>query len=203
MNTRPNAFQKFMYQVLKSHPVTAFFAPRIHQVDKAILKLMKREIIFAFCLFLFACSERPAPTQISTSTATTQLDVDVEMESAFQEARNSLDVFIQKIGTPDPNRTFVAVKVRFSPPDGLPQDIWVDEVTYADGSFRGNMGDDIPSLRLEAGEKINIQEEDILDWMIVQDGKLIGGYTIRVAVQRMSPDEKERFLETLDYSIED
>jgi hypothetical protein len=34
-------------------------------------------------------------------------------------------------------------------------------------------------------------------------GKLIGGYTIRLAVQHMSPKEKERFIETMDYSMED
>lgn len=79
----------------------------------------------------------------------------------------------------------------------------MDEVTYTDGMFRGNMGDDIPSLKLEAGEEITVAEKDILDWMIVEDGKLIGGYTIRLAVQRMSPEERERFLKTLDYSIED
>jgi uncharacterized protein YegJ (DUF2314 family) len=58
-------------------------------------------------------------------------------------------------------------------------------------------------LRLAAGEKITVDEEDILDWMIVEDGKLIGGYTIQLAVQRMSPEERERFFETLDYTIED
>jgi len=154
---------------------------------------MKHILLLVVCLGLSACSP----------TSTARPDVDAEMESAIQEARDTLDLFIEKIGTPHPDRTFVAVKVRFSPPDGPPQDIWVDEVTYADGSFRGLMGDDIPSLRLEAGEKVTVEEEDILDWMIVEDGKLAGGYTIRLAVERMSPEEKERFLETLDYSIED
>ena len=79
----------------------------------------------------------------------------------------------------------------------------MDEVTYTGGAFRGNMGDDIPSLKLEAGEKITIKDKDILDWMIVENGKLIGGYTIRLAVERMSTEEREQFLETLDYSIED
>jgi len=164
---------------------------------------MKRVLIPVLCFFMFACSQKPAAPQISVPTSTAQLDADVEMASAFQEARDTLNVFIEKIGMPHPDRTFAAVKVRFSPPDGSLQDIWVDEVTYADGSFRGLIGDDIPSLHLEAGEKITVQAEDILDWMIVEDGKLIGGYTIRLAVQRMSPEEKERFLETLDYSIED
>ena len=65
------------------------------------------------------------------------------------------------------------------------------------------MGDDIPSLKLSAGEKIVVTAGDVVDWMIVEAGQLAGGYTIRLAYQRMSPEEKERFLETLDYSIED
>ena len=39
MNARPNAFQKLIHQFFMLRPVTAFFAPWIHQVDKAILKL--------------------------------------------------------------------------------------------------------------------------------------------------------------------
>jgi uncharacterized protein YegJ (DUF2314 family) len=128
---------------------------------------------------------------------------DLELDAAIEQARRSLDTFIETIATPHPDRPFVAVKVRFFPSSESPQDIWVDEVTYSDGVFRGNMGDDIPSLKLELGKKITIQEKDVIDWMVVQDGKLIGGYTIRLAVKRMSPEERERFLQTLDYSIED
>jgi hypothetical protein len=39
--------------------------------------------------------------------------------------------------------------------------------------------------------------------MLVEDDKLVGGYSIRLAYQRMSPEEKERFLEAANYSIED
>lgn len=164
---------------------------------------MKRAWILAFCLLLLACSEVPAPAQSPTPLATLASDVDNEMEFAFQQARDTLDLFIEKIGTPHPDRTQVAVKVRFFLPNELPQDIWVDEVAYADGSFRGTMGDDLPSLRLIIGDKITIAREDVVDWAIIEDGKLVGGYTIRVAVERMSPEERELFLETLPYTIED
>lgn len=158
----------------------------------------QKRIHFLFCIFAFACTPTPIPISASTLPAT-----DVELESAIRQARNTLDQFTDKITSPHPDRTFVAVKVRFFPPDGLPQDIWVDEITYTGSSFRGNIGDDIPSLKLSAGEKIVVPTKDIVDWMIVEDGKLVGGYTIRLAYQRMSPEEKERFLETLDYSMED
>jgi uncharacterized protein YegJ (DUF2314 family) len=157
---------------------------------------MIRNLILTLCFLTFACA--PAPTIPSANPAT-----DAELESAIRLARDSLDTFITKITTPHTNRTFVAVKVRFSPPGELPQDIWVDQVTYNNGVFRGDIGDDIPALKLQAGETIAIPENDIVDWMIVEDGKLIGGYTIRLAVQHMSPEEREQFLETLDYSIED
>ena len=159
--------------------------------------MLKRLFILTFCLFIAACS--PAPTQISI----TQSDSDVEMEAAFQQARDTLDSFIQQIGTPHPNRTLVAVKVRFVLPDGSSQEMWVDGITYRDGSFHGTMGDDIPSLKLSIDDKITIARKDIVDWMIVEDGKLIGGYTIRLAFQRMSPEQKERFLKTVNYTIED
>lgn len=158
-----------------------------------------RIIILAFCLIIFACT----PTQTPVPTSTPLLESDIEMESAFTDARNSLDQFIERIQTPHPARTFAAIKTRFFPPDGLPQDIWVDQVTYLDGSFRGNMGDDIPSLRLYLGDEIMVKAEDVLDWMIIEDGKLIGGYTIRLAYHRMSPEEKQDFLKSLDYSLDE
>lgn len=158
---------------------------------------MVRKFILVLCLLVFAC--RPIRTVTSTPTIT---GTDAELDTAIQHARDSLDTFTQTIATPHSDRTFVAVKVRFRLPDGSAQDIWVDEVTYTGDVFRGSTGDDIPSLKLEMGSKIRIDEKDIVDWMIVQDGKLIGGYTIRLAVKRMSPEERERFLKTLDYSID-
>ena len=155
-------------------------------------------ILLSLCILTFAC----APTSVTPASPEAS-ETDSELEAAIEHARLTLDHFIAKIATPHTDRTFVALKVRFYPPAESPQDIWVDGVTYTNGVFRGDIGDDIPALKLEAGEEIRIPEEDIVDWMIVEDGKLVGGYTIRLAVQRMSPEERERFLETLDYSIED
>ena len=158
---------------------------------------MIRKLILLLCLPIVAC----AP--ISTSAIPPISPTDAELDAAMRQARDSLNEFVVRLGTPHAERTFAAVKVRFYPPDETPQEIWVDEVTYENDIFRGNVGDDIPGLKLEMGETITVNKEDIVDWMIVEEGKLIGGYTIRLAVQRMSAEERQRFLETLDYSIED
>jgi uncharacterized protein YegJ (DUF2314 family) len=161
-------------------------------------KVIRNLIYLTLCILTFACARAPVITASPTIPGT-----DHELEAAIQQARDTLDEFIAKFAAPQADRTFVALKVRFYPPDEPPQDIWVDGVTYTNGAFLGDIGDDIPALKLEMGEKIRIDGENIVDWMIVEDGKLVGGYTIRLAAQRMSPEERERFLETLDYSIED
>ena len=35
----PNTFQRFLHRIAMLRPVTAFFAPRIHRLDKALLEL--------------------------------------------------------------------------------------------------------------------------------------------------------------------
>jgi uncharacterized protein YegJ (DUF2314 family) len=162
---------------------------------------MRPAFLFAICFFIGACD--PAPVQNPTPTVIPSAKTDAEMKAAFQQARDTLDSFTEKIGTFDPNRTLVALKVRFALPDGSTQDLWVDQIIDQNGSFRGTMGDDLPLLKLSVDDKITIKRDDIVDWMIVEDGKLIGGYTIRLAFQRMTPEEKQRFLETVNYSVED
>jgi len=41
MIRKPNALQKLIHRFVMLRPVTAFFAPWVHRVDKAILKLTK------------------------------------------------------------------------------------------------------------------------------------------------------------------
>jgi len=162
---------------------------------------MKR-FLFLFLFFINACV--PAtPTPFPTATATESSSTDSEMESAFAQARASLDEFIQLLANPNPTRAFAALKIRFTLPDGSTQDIWCDDVTYKSGQFTGNMGDDIPALKLAFGDRIPLSHNDMVDWMIVQDGKLIGGFTIRVAFSRMTPAEKEFFLNEAGYSIDE
>lgn len=41
MNARPNPLQKLIHKFVMLRPVSAFFAPRLHSIDEAILKLTK------------------------------------------------------------------------------------------------------------------------------------------------------------------
>ena len=41
MSRRPNIVQKVIHRVAALRPVTAFFAPRVHRIDKALLRLTR------------------------------------------------------------------------------------------------------------------------------------------------------------------
>ncbi len=167
---------------------------------------MKRALLFL--LLLSACVPATPAVTNSSLPAVDGLGVgsptpDLELESAFEEARATLGEFVRRIQTPNPARTFAALKVRFTHTDRTIEYIWVDNVTYENGILRGEVGDDLPDLRLTAGELITIPQEDIVDWMIVENGVLIGGFTIRLAYSRMTPEEQQRFLDETPYSLDE
>ncbi|MFZ5858200.1 MAG: DUF2314 domain-containing protein [Chloroflexota bacterium] len=167
---------------------------------------MKRSLLLVL-LLLTACVPVTVTAVFPTSSPVSEIPLsptaDVEMETAFAQAHATLHEFIQRIATPNASRTFAALKVRFELPDGTSQDIWCDNVTYIDGQFTGNMGDDIPALRLAFDDRITIPAADIVDWMVVENDKLIGGFTIRLAYSRMTPEEQQLFLNDAGYSVDE
>ena len=164
-------------------------------------------LVLILSIFLTACAPLTvpptAPPTPTSSPIVSASPSDPELDAAISEARATLTDFIALLAAPNPTREFAALKVRFTPPDSPPLDIWCDDVTYEAGQFTGNMGDDIPLLRLSFGERIEISIEDIVDWMIVQDGHLIGGYTIRLAYSRMTPAEQQFFLQDAGYLLDE
>jgi uncharacterized protein YegJ (DUF2314 family) len=148
----------------------------------------------SLALILFACSS-VKPTQ--------EAGVDKEFNTAVEQAHQSLDVFVKNLQSPKPTQSLYALKVHFDYPDGTSEEIWVDEVYYDNGKFTGVLFDaSSKNLGYKNGDKINIPEEDILDWMFLEDNVLVGGYTIRLAYQRMTPQEKETFLKDAQYKLE-
>ncbi|MFN8443120.1 MAG: DUF2314 domain-containing protein [Caldilineaceae bacterium] len=81
--------------------------------------------------------------------------------------------------------------------------MWLIDISYQDGKFTGKIGNE-PVYRkdLKLGDEVTVPISSITDWMIIEDGKLIGGYTIRVLRNRMSETEREAFDKDLDFIIE-
>jgi uncharacterized protein YegJ (DUF2314 family) len=154
------------------------------------------KIIFAFCiLFLTACGSL-------SSVAGTPI-TDEEFDAAVGEAHQTLNVLRQTLLSPKPSYLFVGLKVRFTGSGGF-EDIWTEPVDYFDGYFKPRMIDGVMlDPGLNTARLVTVPLDKVLDWVIIEDdGHLIGGYTIRLSYEHMTPEEKEEFLQVTGYKID-
>jgi uncharacterized protein YegJ (DUF2314 family) len=76
-------------------------------------------------------------------------------------------------------------------------------VTHANNAFAGVVANEPVDLkRIRLGERVTVPLESVSDWMAVDRGRLIGGYTIRALRDRMTSDERILFDRDLGFVIE-
>jgi len=114
-----------------------------------------------------------------------------------------MNVVRQALLAPKASYTFVGLKVRFLG-EGTFEDIWTEPMDYYNGIFTTQMVEGVTlRMGLHPERLVRVPEKDVLDWMIVEnDGTLIGGYTIRLAYEHMTSEEKEEFIRITGYLME-
>jgi uncharacterized protein YegJ (DUF2314 family) len=80
----------------------------------------------------------------------------------------------------------------------------VSDILFKDSNYFGNVAN-TPELTTEVqyGDLIQIDPQKLSDWKYVDNGKLKGGYTIRMLRKNLSESEKTQFDATLGFIIED
>lgn len=117
------------------------------------------------------------------------------MENAVQTARKTVDKFIADLRSPKGNQSRFAVKKPFVEGDKV-EHIWLNEVSFDGRLFHGKVDNEPVNIKgVRPGQEVSVSPNEISDWMYVQDGRLVGGYTIVAMCQDMSPDKKKQFEE--------
>jgi len=167
--------------------------PRIG--DFYMYKPILLKILYLIILALTFTSCGPAaPSSVS----------DDEFEAAVREAHETMDTVKQAILAPDPSYRFVGLKVRFTGGDVAFEDHWTEPVDFYDNVFTIRLLEGLTlDLGLHPNQFVDVNLGDVLDWVIVEsDGRLVGGYTIRLAYEHMTPEEKKKFLQITGYVID-
>lgn len=153
------------------------------------------KILLFVCLLLTLSSCGPAAPSIVS---------DQEFEAAVKKAHETMDTIRQVILAPDQSYRFIGVKVRFTRDGGRFEDHWTEPVDYYDNIFTIRLLEGFTfDMGLHPDNLIEVSEKDVLDWMVVEsDGKLIGGYTIRLTYEHLTPEEKKEFLKNTGYVID-
>ena len=129
-------------------------------------------------------------------------DDDKQLEHASGHARRTVGEFITALNSPQPGQRDFQVKKLFITKDGQAEHIWLADVKFNGNRFVGvvdNKPSHIPGLKV--GDRASVNPDEISDWSYVNNGKLVGGYTIRVLYAELSPEEKQDFEKRADFHI--
>ncbi len=130
-------------------------------------------------------------------------DTDADMAKAVQKARMSVGKFIEALGSPSKEQSRFAVKKPFVQ-GGKVEHLWLRDVTYDGKAFHGvvdNVPDEITGVSLN--DKVSAAPGEISDWMYVDQGRLVGGYTTRALCNSLSPAKKRQFCKAAGFRIEE
>ncbi len=128
---------------------------------------------------------------------------DNEMNNAIKKANETLVQFDEALKSNNSNYKYFALKTRFTTVSGG-EHIWLSKIVMKDNNYFGVI-DNLPQSTTEVkiGDTIKIENNNISDWMYIDDKKLAGGYTIRLLRQRMNKEERKQFDKECGFIITD
>lgn len=128
---------------------------------------------------------------------------DKDMSAAMAKARDTLPEFERRLKNPPESQAHLALKARFDE-NGEVEHMWINDVQITDGGYRGTLGNEpvhVTSVKFE--DPVMISRDRVSDWMAIDDGTLVGGFTLRVQRARMSNEQRKEFDESVGFRIED
>ncbi len=81
--------------------------------------------------------------------------------------------------------------------------MWLTPVTFDGLRFQGtvnNHSEIVSTVKL--GDRVSVEPAKISDWMFVENGKLVGGYTLRVLRENLSAGERAEFDKGVPFKID-
>ncbi|KUJ61969.1 hypothetical protein AR687_10450 [Flavobacteriaceae bacterium CRH] len=162
---------------------------------------MKIKLLALLCiLFLISCKESNKIEKDNQSTIYDVASGDEEMNAAITKANQTLNDF--NVALSNPEIEDPALKVQFQNSTDV-EHMWIGEIEYNDGKYSGILTNEPEYItEYKMGDKINIDNSKISDWMYIENGKLVGGFTIKVLRNRMNEDERKQFDEESGMQID-
>jgi uncharacterized protein YegJ (DUF2314 family) len=116
---------------------------------------------------------------------------DKEMAWAIEKANLTLWYFEESLKKPQDFQSYFSVKVQIF--DGeISEHIWLNDPKFdIEGNLFGTVGNEPVNITtVKLNQEIGVDRNFISDWMIIENNRLIGGYTIR-AIREGLPDHKK------------
>jgi uncharacterized protein YegJ (DUF2314 family) len=125
---------------------------------------------------------------------------DAEMLAAINKARGSIKEFFDAFTHPKPEQSSFLLKVAFTE-DELVEHIWLADLDFSAAQPKGVVANETRLKKVRFKQSVEFDPAYISDWMYIDHGKLVGGYTTRLLRQRMTSEERKTFDSSVPYTF--
>lgn len=129
-------------------------------------------------------------------------DDDKEMEAAVAKAVATTNDFMTAFRAQKPGTKNFCLKKPYPTPDGGSEHMWIEISAEGDGVFKGTVANKAEeTTKVKMGQQVFVRLDEISDWKYEEGKKLVGGYTIRYFLNKMSPEERKKVLEQSGFEL--
>ena len=119
---------------------------------------------------------------------------DEAMDRAISHARSTVRAFLPHLQSPPAGQSYLGVKVAVG--EESAEHIWLYDTRYDAGQIVGRLRDDAEYVAgFHQGDEVRVRPEQVSDWMTIEDGHVCGGFTTRLIVAQLPPEEQARWFQ--------
>lgn len=138
------------------------------------------------------------PTAFAEDKVVNVPSEDAAMNAAIAKARAGLPGFWEKLANPPADTERYSIKVAIKD-GGQTEHFWTSDVERRDGKIFATIAN-APEVvgNVQEGQRIEVPEADISDWMFQRNGKIVGNETMRVLLRYLPEDEAAQYRDMLE-----
>jgi len=127
---------------------------------------------------------------------------DAAMNTAIEKAKATAGDFVRAFHARQPGTADFFVKKPYPTPAGGQEHMWIEVTDEQSGVLQGTVANEAEDTReVKIGQKVSVKLTEISDWKYQEGKKLVGGYTIRYFIEKMSSKERAAFLKSAGFEL--
>jgi uncharacterized protein YegJ (DUF2314 family) len=114
---------------------------------------------------------------------------DAEMQAAIASARAKLPEFWQIFDKRPNGESNFSLKLHVTDGNG-DEHFWVIDIEKKDEKGFGTINNDPNTVKsVKLGQRVEVPNDRISDWLYMRNGKIVGNFTLRPLMKQMPPEE--------------
>jgi len=136
-------------------------------------------------ILLFSCDKNASDASRRLSPEIEVEQSDKELERIADNARRALPTFFRNLIRPEEGANNFYIKYPLSDDDGNIEQVWLGSIHLNGGIYFGRLANTTKRMETRKNGSIIIDTDKITDWMYIQDGKIIGGRSIKYLLEKI------------------